>query len=170
MATTAIATLHPLWDCRWNRPGHRFIAERGEQPRETHWVCVREKEARPVLQQDCSACTHWEPRLAVAPGAALTAAPIVFTASGADAATRIAVGRLGDIGTRAVLVLIAVGIFVIGFTQLTSVMAVPFVIAFWLGGAALLGIVAFVTLDGNAPPFAESGSHTEVASHAGTPK
>ena len=24
MAVTAVATLHPVWDCKWSRPGYRL--------------------------------------------------------------------------------------------------------------------------------------------------
>jgi hypothetical protein len=72
--------------------------------------------------------------------------------------------KVQNIGTRAVLALIAVGMFAAGLTQLTSMLAIPFVIALWLGAAALFGIVVFASLDGHPPPYADSceyaaGSH-----------
>lgn len=149
MATTAIATLQPVWDCRWSRPGHRFIELREQAPRETHWVCLREGEPRPVLQEECATCTHWEPLLAAA--APVAAAPSITS------------GERQDVGTRLVIMLTAIGMFAVGFTQLTSMMAIPFVILLWLCAAGLLGIVAFSSLDGNPPPYADSGTHAPAA-------
>ena len=79
------------------------------------------------------------------------------------------VDKIQDIGTRAMLVLTAVGMFAVGLTQLTSLLAVPFAIALWLGGAGLLGIAAFASLDGNPPPYADrceyaNRSHSRTAS------
>lgn len=172
MDTTAIATLRPVWDCRWSYARHGFV-ESGGQPRESHWMCTREKKSRQVLQKDCSTCTHWEPRLAAAgPVAASTTASVVLEDTvTASAAEPLSLKKILDFGTRVVLGLTAAGLFAVGFTQLASVMAVPFVIMLWLSAAALVGIVVFSPLDANLLPYADrrehgTGSHGGAASYA----
>ena len=61
MGTATIATLATVWDCRFSRPGYRLtgVAE-ADQP-ETTWVCVREGERRPVSDEECRSCPHWQP-------------------------------------------------------------------------------------------------------------
>ena len=60
MAVTAVATLHPVWDCKWSRPGYRLsrVAE-PEQP-EPAWVCVRNGTRSNIAETGCERCPHWE--------------------------------------------------------------------------------------------------------------
>jgi hypothetical protein len=113
-----------------------------------------------VIEEECTTCPYWEPRVPAGAGAA--AIPLFMgleEVPAAEAHVRTSAEKIENIGTRAVLVLIAVGMFAVGLTQLTSLLAVPFVIALWLGAAALLGIAAFASLDGNPPPYADSCEH-----------
>jgi hypothetical protein len=170
MATTALAT-HSMWDCRWSRPRHGFV-ERAGQLRESHRACTREESPRQVLEEDCAVCPFWEPLLA-----GVVTATIPIRKGREDVgppSTRVPASgeKVQNVGTRTVLVLMAVGMFAVGLTQLTSLLAVPLVVALWLGAAGLLGIAAFASLDGNPPPCAgsceyENGSRSAPARRAG---
>ena len=56
-----VATLQPIWDCRWSRPGHRLHGvEQRSQP-ESLWVCARTPgRLRPVTDEECEECGFWE--------------------------------------------------------------------------------------------------------------
>lgn len=60
MARTAIATLQPVWDCRWSRPGHRLSRVSDALQPESVWVCVRDGNRRNVSEDECETCPHWE--------------------------------------------------------------------------------------------------------------
>ena len=60
MATTAIATLQPVWDCRWSQPGHRLTGVSDALQPETEWVCVRDGNRRNIGPHECATCPHWE--------------------------------------------------------------------------------------------------------------
>jgi hypothetical protein len=60
MATTAVASLQTIWDCRWSRPGYRILGLEDDLQPETLWVCVRQGERRSVTEEGCAACVHWE--------------------------------------------------------------------------------------------------------------
>jgi hypothetical protein len=53
------------------------------------------------------------------------------------------VGELEVVGLKSVMVLIAMGMVAVGFTTLTSMLAIPFTLALWLGAAAIVGVVVF---------------------------
>ena len=66
-----IATIQPIWDCRWSRLGHRLSGVHehagselvhGKQLSEPTWVCVRERGVRRwVTEEECATCKEWEP-------------------------------------------------------------------------------------------------------------
>jgi hypothetical protein len=61
MTHIATATLQTVWDCRWSRPGYRLsCVDEREQP-ESVFVCVRRGTRRPVTNEECETCRHWEP-------------------------------------------------------------------------------------------------------------
>ena len=62
MAHTAVAALQAPWDCKWTRLAYRQSGIPEYQPPDPRlWVCVREPAApRPVAEQDCDGCPHWE--------------------------------------------------------------------------------------------------------------
>lgn len=58
---TRIATLQPIWDCRWSRLGHQPHGVDERRPAETAWVCVRHPgKRRNVTEQECEECGFWE--------------------------------------------------------------------------------------------------------------
>ena len=59
MATTAIATLQTIWDCKWSRPGYRLFGVEDQLQPEKVWVCVR-AERRGVTEEECATCPYWE--------------------------------------------------------------------------------------------------------------
>ncbi len=60
MAITAVATLQPMLDCKWSRPGYRLTGVSDHKQPEGHWVCVR-TDARPAVNdKDCGDCRFWE--------------------------------------------------------------------------------------------------------------
>jgi len=59
MASTAVASLQTIWDCKWSRPGYRLTGVEDQLQPETLWVCVR-GERRGVTEEDCEKCPHWE--------------------------------------------------------------------------------------------------------------
>ena len=61
MSKVAIATLQPVWDCRWSRPGYRVVGVEDHLQPESRWVCVRE-ERRNVTETECEDCPHWQER------------------------------------------------------------------------------------------------------------
>jgi hypothetical protein len=72
MANTAIATLQPVWDCRWSRPGHRLTGVSDALQPESPWVCAREGDRRDVQDEECRTCQHWE----LSPGATASAVAV----------------------------------------------------------------------------------------------
>jgi hypothetical protein len=59
MATTAIATLQTVWDCRWSRPGYRLFGVEEQLQPEKLWVCVR-AERHSVTEEECAVCPFCE--------------------------------------------------------------------------------------------------------------
>jgi hypothetical protein len=58
--STRVATFQTIWDCKWSRPGHRLYAVgEGFQP-ESAWVCIRTGPRRPISEEQCERCAHWE--------------------------------------------------------------------------------------------------------------
>ena len=60
MATTSIAVLQTIWDCRWSRLGYRVTGVPEQLQPETPWVCIRTGERRDVTEEQCENCAHWE--------------------------------------------------------------------------------------------------------------
>ena len=60
MATTAVATLQTVWDCRWSRAGYRVAGVPEQFQPETRWICTRTGERRNIDTAECEACPHWE--------------------------------------------------------------------------------------------------------------
>jgi hypothetical protein len=60
MIKTAIATKQPAWECKWSRPGVRLAGLDDSLQPETTWVCVRTGARRPVTDERCEQCPHWE--------------------------------------------------------------------------------------------------------------
>lgn len=142
MPTSAIVTLHPVWDCRWSRPGHRLTGVADTLQPEGEWVCVREGERRTVHQEECAQCSHWEPMFATGMASAAAAA-------GTQPMTA---EELLEAGLRGVLVLIAIGLIAVGFTMLTSVLAIPFTILLWLCAAAIVAFATFARFAADETP------------------
>ena len=146
MSSTAIATLQTTWDCRWSRPGHRVTGVADDLQPETPWVCVRNGARECINTEECEECPHWE---ADPVHTVRVPVDIHFSLAGraADAEAAwvrpLTAGELQAVGFRSVLVLIAIGVVAVGFTLLTSPLAVPLTIAMWLGAAAIIGLVVF---------------------------
>jgi hypothetical protein len=60
MATTSIAALQTIWDCKWSRVGYRVVGVPEQLQPETPWVCIRAGERRGVTEEECENCPHWE--------------------------------------------------------------------------------------------------------------
>lgn len=138
MARIAIATLQPVWDCRWSRPGHRLdgVAE-ALQP-ETRWVCVREGHRRNIGEEECATCSSWE----MAEGAAAVPAAVTAAAGSGralEAALRVVLGVTG-------------GLFAVtGSVVLTGPAMIPVSIGLWLGMAVMVGLAAFGRFSDRVP-------------------
>jgi hypothetical protein len=120
-----------------------------------------------VLEEDCAACPAWEPLFADVVTATIPIRNGREEAGPASTHVPTSGEKAQNVCTRTVLVLMAVGMFAVGLTQLTSLLAVPLVVALWLGGAGLLGIAAFASLDGNPPPCADRCEYAN-SSHSNT--
>jgi hypothetical protein len=141
MATTAIATLQPVWDCRWSRPGHRLTGVSDTLQPESRWVCVREGQRRNLREDECHTCPDWE----LSPGTTVSLAE----ASATEASTAITSNQVLAMSLRVVLVLMAVSLIAIGVTILTRPLAIPFTIGLWMGAAAMIGAAVFARLNGD---------------------
>jgi hypothetical protein len=62
MQHTSVAALQTVWDCRWSRPGYRLSGVEETRQPESVWVCVRTGRRRPVTNEECETCPHWEGR------------------------------------------------------------------------------------------------------------
>ena len=149
MATAAI--LQTAWNCRWSRPGHRITGLAEAVQPESLWVCTRDGARHSVGDEECAHCARWEP-LATATAALAVVAPShsilrVGNAS-VPAAPRLTADDVALEAFRAVLVLIALAFFAIGFAILTSPLAVPVTIGLWLIAAIPLGLAAFGRFSG----------------------
>ena len=135
MATTAIATLQPVWDCRWSRPGHRLSGVEDALQPESAWVCVHDGDRRNVTEDECQTCPHWQ--LDAGGGAALID-------SGSIAATaRYPSIDVRGASLRTLLAVIALTFFALGFTILTSLLAIPVTVTLWMGGAAFAALAVW---------------------------
>ncbi|HEX5110207.1 MAG TPA: hypothetical protein VFV95_17270 [Vicinamibacterales bacterium] len=141
MARTAIATLQPVWDCRWSRPGHRLSGVSDALQPESAWLCVRDGNRRNASEDECQTCPHWE--LDAGGGAALIDA-------GAIAATvrHQPVDVIGA-SVRTLLAVIALTFFALGFSILTSLLAIPVTVTLWTSGAAFAALAVWWRLPEN---------------------
>jgi hypothetical protein len=57
---TSVATYQTIWDCKWSRPGHLLHGVPDRLQPESRWVCVRSGPRRPVTEEECERCPHWE--------------------------------------------------------------------------------------------------------------
>ena len=53
------------------------------------------------------------------------------------------IGEFEVVGLKTVMVLIALGMVAVGYTVLTSGLAIPFTLTLWLAAAAIIGMVVF---------------------------
>ena len=97
--------------------------------------------------EECEDCPHWEAdsvlTLRVPVNIHFSEAATLAGHAVADRVPPLTVGELEAIAVRTVMVLIAIGVIAVGFTLLTSPLAVPLTIAMWLGAAAIVGLAVF---------------------------
>jgi hypothetical protein len=135
MARTAIATLQPVWDCRWSRPGHRLSGVEDRLQPESAWVCVHDGDRRNVTEDECQTCPNWQ--LDAGGGAAL-----IDSGTFAAAAGHQPIDVMGA-SVRTLLAVIALALFAIGFSILTSLLAIPVTVTLWMGGAAFAALAVW---------------------------
>lgn len=139
--TTAIATLQPVWDCRWSRPGHRLTGIADALQPESTWVCVYEGARRNVSENECQTCPRFELGSDRIIGAAELGLRIARPSITPDA--------LGRLLLRLVL-FVAAAIFVAtGVVVLTDPMTAPFTVTLWLCAAAMVGLGVFAEFPGD---------------------
>jgi hypothetical protein len=139
--TTALATLQPVWDCRWSQPGHRLTGIADALQPESTWVCVHEGIRRNVRQDECQTCPHFELGSDKIIGAAELGLSI--------ARPSIPPEELGRLLLRLVLFVAAAIFIATGVVVLTGPMAVPFTITLWLCAAAMVGLAVFAEFPGD---------------------
>jgi hypothetical protein len=133
--TAAIATLQPVWDCKWSRPGHRLTGIADALQPESTWVCVHGGTRRNVCETECQTCPHFELGSDKIIGAAELGLRI--------ARPPLAVADLIRLSVRTVLVATAVLFIATGFVVLTEPLTVAFTVALWLCAAAMVGLAVF---------------------------
>lgn len=140
MARIAIATLQPVFDCRWSRPGHRLSGVAAADQPESAWVCVREGIRRRLQADECDTCPHWEME---------TPAPAVVHEAAAPSPTALPRrAQLMIAGTWLFACLSAITLLVMGFVVLTSPLLLPVTVALWLTAAAVIGFACSGRLPG----------------------
>ena len=139
MARTAIATLQPVWDCRWSQPGHRLADVSDAVRRETLWVCTREGHRRNIDEHECATCAHWQREDATVTAAGAVAIPPAGTPA-VDVTARAL-----DFWSRVVTLLTGVLFAASGFLLLTGPLMIPIVVVLWLGAAAFGAFTFFGT-------------------------
>lgn len=142
---TATAILHNAWNCRWSRPAQRMTGLSAAVQPENLWVCVHEGTRRPVSDDECAHCSQWDTFATTADPVAVFPLSHRVLAEAPRIDVRVAFNRdaVARGALRAVLVLIAIVFAAIGFTVLTSALAIPFTVALWLCAATSLGFAAF---------------------------
>jgi hypothetical protein len=123
MATTAIAPLQFVWECKWSRVRAPLTTD------VDRWMCAHEGAPRAIAEETCRACPHWEYAYDTAVDDHLAMPKLSVP------------GRRGLL--QGVILLNAAVFFVIGFVPLTSLFAIPFAVTMWLGAAALTGFAFF---------------------------
>jgi hypothetical protein len=121
MATTALAMLQDVRECRWGREVERA------------WVCLREGSPRKIATEECRTCAQWE-RPAVLMAASAAHAGVM----GETTAALVVSGSV-----RAILVLMAVFFATLGFVTLSEPLSVPFTVMLWLCAAAFVALAVF---------------------------
>lgn len=154
MATTAVATLQTIWDCRWGQPAFlRPDTARGDRYG-SRWVCERTGGAVPVAEGDCESCPYWEyePARSVAVDASPGIAVLVPVAAartrslGTDAAVADEPARPTAAAHRLavafrVLLLAAAATFAWGgFAVLTRPLALPLTFSLWLPAVVMFAL------------------------------
>ena len=144
MATTstAIATLQPVWDCKWSRPGHQLTGVADALQPESTWVCVHGGIRRNIRDNECQTCPNWELGADTITSAADVGLPIARQSVMSD-------DDLGRLLLRVVLLVGAVLFIATGVVILTGPLAVPFTIALWLCAAVMTGFAVFAEFSGN---------------------
>jgi hypothetical protein len=56
-----VPPIQTIWDCYWSRPGYRLTGVPDRHQPESLWVCIRSGKRRPVSDEECADCGHWEP-------------------------------------------------------------------------------------------------------------
>jgi len=135
MAMTAIATLQPVWECRWSQPGHRLTGVSDALQPETEWVCVRDGDRRNIGPHECATCPHWEWDAGTRTNATASTAVVAY----APVRSR----RTLESALLFALAVLAAIFVATGITVLTAPMMVPLTIALWLGAAAVAGFAVF---------------------------
>ena len=133
--TTAIATLQPVWDCRWSRPGHQLTGVADALQPESTWVCVHGGTRRNIRDNECQTCPNWE----LCAGTITSAAEVGLRIASPSRTS----ADLGRLLLRAVLLVAAALFIASGVIVLTGPLAVPLTIALWLCGAAMTGVAVF---------------------------
>jgi len=135
MARTAIAVLQPVWDCRWSQPGHRLSGVVDALQPESVWVCVRDGNRRNVSEDECQACPSWQ----------LNSDNAVLASSGASIAAPARQESIDvlAVSVRALLAVIALALFALGFSILTSLLAIPVTVTLWMGAVAFAALAVW---------------------------
>jgi hypothetical protein len=60
MASTAVAALQTIWDCRWSRLGFRLSGVKESLQPESLFVCIGSGCRQDVPDGKCESCRHWE--------------------------------------------------------------------------------------------------------------
>jgi hypothetical protein len=135
MATTAIATLQSVWDCRWSQPGHRLTGVSDAQQPETEWVCVRDGNRRNIGADECATCPHWEWDVATRTNAGASTMVVAYAPARSS--------RALEPMLLVVLAMLAAIFVATGVAVLSTPLMVPLTIALWLGAAAVAGFAVF---------------------------
>jgi hypothetical protein len=143
MATTAIATMQAVWDCRWSRLGQRLTGVPEALQPESTWVCVREGERRNVCEEECLTCPYWEMEPAESTGGVALQIPIAVASVRAAAEAARPVPAPFPWAVRFVLAAIVITFVATGVVILDSPLAIPFTVALWLSAAAAAGVAVF---------------------------
>lgn len=120
MATTALAMLQDVRECRWGREVERA------------WVCLRDGRPRKIETEECRTCPQWE-------------RPVALMAANAGVRVETAATQILAWSIRAALLLTAVFFATLGVVTLTEPLSIPFTVMLWLCAAAFAGLAAFWT-------------------------
>ena len=122
MATTALAILQDVRECRWGREVERA------------WVCLREGHPRAIATEECRTCSQWERP------AGFMAADV---AAHAGVTGHTTAALVLSVSVRATLLLTTVFFATLGFITLAEPLSVPFTVMLWLCAACFAGLAVF---------------------------